>query len=123
MLSNDALKATWAYVRALSTVRLNPSRVPRSVRDIVMSVPFDRLGKEVFVGDPNRPQKRAWRARIILFSTERMPGLAIANRAGTSRSTVWRWQRRFAEGGVDGLLRDKARGRRAGRRPPHQIHV
>ncbi len=30
---------------------------------------------------------------------------------GTSKTTVWRWQTRFMEAGVDGLLRDKTRPR------------
>ena len=33
----------------------------------------------------------------------------MARRAGVSRPAVWRWQLRFAEAGVDGLLRDKTR--------------
>jgi transposase len=35
--------------------------------------------------------------------------LQVAQRAGTSRPAVWRWQKRYAEAGVDGLLRDKTR--------------
>jgi transposase len=49
------------------------------------------------------------RARIILQSAERLPVQEVARRAGVSRPAVWRWQRRFAEEGVDGLLRDRAR--------------
>jgi transposase len=30
-------------------------------------------------------------------------------RTGKSKSVVWRWQERFMEAGVDGLLRDKTR--------------
>ena len=33
----------------------------------------------------------------------------IAREAGISRPAVWRWQRRYAEAGIDGLLRDKTR--------------
>ena len=33
----------------------------------------------------------------------------VARRAGVGRPAVWRWQRRFAEAGVDGLLRDATR--------------
>jgi transposase len=29
--------------------------------------------------------------------------------AGVSKTAVWRWQARFMEEGVDGLLRDKKR--------------
>jgi len=33
----------------------------------------------------------------------------VAREAGISRPAVWRWQQRYAEEGVDGLLRDKTR--------------
>jgi transposase len=61
------------------------------------------------VGDRSRPLKHVQRAWIVLFSAERLPVLEVARRAGVSRPAVWRWQRRFAEEGVDGLLRDKTR--------------
>src|SRR5512134_3389079 len=35
--------------------------------------------------------------------------MEIMRRAGVSKPCVWRWQRRFMEAGVDGLLRDKTR--------------
>ena len=37
------------------------------------------------------------------------PGLRVAAGVGVSRPTVWRWQQRYAEVGVEGLLRDKTR--------------
>ena len=49
------------------------------------------------------------RARIVLLSAGRSSVAEIAREAGVSRPSVWRWQRRFAEEGVDGLLRDKTR--------------
>ncbi len=61
------------------------------------------------VGDRSRPLKHVQRARIVLLSAERLPVLEVARRAGVSRPAVWRWQRRYAEAGVDGLLRDKTR--------------
>ena len=33
----------------------------------------------------------------------------VARRAGVSRPAVWHWQQRFAQEGVEGLLRDKTR--------------
>lgn len=69
----------------------------------------DRARLTAIVGDRNRPQKHVQRARIILLSAERLPVLGVANRSGASRPAVWRWQQRFAEEGVDGLLRDKTR--------------
>jgi hypothetical protein len=57
----------------------------------------------------NRPLKHVQRANIILFSAERLTVLQVARGAGVSRPAVWRWQRRYAEAGVAGLLRDKTR--------------
>src|SRR5512134_1502997 len=69
----------------------------------------DRARLAAIAGSGNRPHKHVLRARIILQSAERLPVLEVARRAGVSRPAVWRWQRRFAELGVDGLLREKPR--------------
>ena len=69
----------------------------------------DRQRLAAIVADRNRPQKHVARARIILHSAERLGVAEVARRAGLSRPAVWRWQQRFAEAGVDGLLRDKTR--------------
>ena len=61
------------------------------------------------VADPKRAQKYVWRTRIILTSMDRLNVAEIARRVGVSRPCVWRWQQRYAEAGVDGLLRDKTR--------------
>ena len=55
------------------------------------------------------PQKHVWRARIILATAEGCGTAEVMRRAGVSKPCVWRWQRRFMEAGVDGLLRDKTR--------------
>lgn len=67
------------------------------------------------IGDRNRPQKHVQRSRIILHSADRLPVLDVARRSGVSRPAVWRWQQRYAEQGLDGLLRDKTR--KPGREP------
>lgn len=59
--------------------------------------------------DRSRRLKHVQRARIVLLSSERLSVLEIARRAGVSRPAVWRWQQRYGEEGVDGLLRDKTR--------------
>ena len=69
----------------------------------------DRERLTALVADRNRPHKHVQRARIILCAGERLPVLQIAKRVGVSRPAVWRWQQRFAEEGVEGLLRDKTR--------------
>src|SRR6202795_3123915 len=69
----------------------------------------ERARLAAIVGDRSRPLKHVQRARIVLHSADRLPVLEVARRAGVSRPAVWRWQRRCAEQGVDGLLRDKTR--------------
>jgi transposase len=49
------------------------------------------------------------RARIILVSAERLSVAEVARRAGIGRPAVWRWQRRFVEAGVEGLLHEATR--------------
>jgi len=69
----------------------------------------DRARLEAIVADRNRAQKHVARARLVLLSAERLDVATVARRVGISRPAVWRWQQRFAEAGVDGLLRDKSR--------------
>jgi transposase len=69
----------------------------------------DRARLEAIVADRNRAQKQVARARIILTSADRGSVAEVARRAGVGRPAVWRWQRRFAGAGVDGLLRDATR--------------
>jgi transposase len=61
------------------------------------------------VADRNRPRKHVERARIVLASADQESSQHVAQRIGVSRPMVWRWQQRFAEAGVEGLLRDKTR--------------
>jgi transposase len=69
----------------------------------------DRRRLEAIVGNRNALQKHAWRAEIVLLSADGLGTVEIMRRTGKSKTCVWRWQERFAEAGVDGLLRDKTR--------------
>jgi transposase len=69
----------------------------------------DRRRLEAIVADRSAPQKHVWRARIILATAEGCGTSEVMRRSGTSKPVVWRWQERFMEEGVDGLLRDKTR--------------
>ncbi len=62
----------------------------------------DRARLTAVIGERNRPHKHVLRARIVWLSAERLPMAQVARRAGVSRPAVWRWQRRFAEEGVEG---------------------
>lgn len=70
---------------------------------------LDRVRLQAIVADRNPPQKHGQRARIVLASAGRGPAQRVAQSIGVSRPTVWRWQQRFAEAGVEGLLRDRTR--------------
>jgi transposase len=69
----------------------------------------DRLRLEAVVRDRNAAQKHVWRAAIVLLSGDGIGTHEIMRQTGTSKTCVWRWQERFAEEGVDGLLHDKTR--------------
>jgi hypothetical protein len=69
----------------------------------------DRERLLAVVADRNRPLKLVQRARIVLYSADRLPVQEVARRASVSRPAVWRWQARYAEQGVEGLLRDRTR--------------
>ena len=44
-----------------------------------------------------------------MLSTAGLGTHAIMRATGKSKTCVWRWQERFMEAGIDGLLRDKTR--------------
>jgi len=69
----------------------------------------DRKLLEAVVADRNRLRKHIERAEIVLVSAGGGSVQGIAAQLGISCPMVWRWQQRFAEAGVDGLLRDKTR--------------
>jgi len=61
----------------------------------------DRQRLEAIITDRNTAQKHAWRARIILLTVEGAGTNGVMAATGKSKTTVWRWQGRFAEAGVD----------------------
>ncbi len=71
--------------------------------------PSDRKRLRAILKDRNAPQKHVWRAEIVLLTAEGLGTNEIMRRTGTSKRCVWRWQERFGEEGVEGLLRDKTR--------------
>src|SRR5215831_13058398 len=81
----------------------------------------DRERLAAVAADRNSPQKHVWRARIILATAEGCGTAEIMRRAAVSKPCVWRWQRRFMETGVDGLLHDKTR--KPGKAPVPQSMV
>src|SRR5918992_2095968 len=69
----------------------------------------DRRRLKTIVADRNTPQKHVWRARIILLTADGVGTNAVMAATGKSKTCVWRWQERFMQAGVGGLLQDKTR--------------
>jgi transposase len=69
----------------------------------------DRGQLEALVRDGNAAQKHVWRAAIVLLTGEGLGTIEIMRRTGKSKTCVWRWQERYIEEGLQGLLRDKTR--------------
>src|SRR6202044_319180 len=69
----------------------------------------DRTRLEAIAADRNSPQKHVWRSRIVLLTAAGLTTTEVMRQAGVAKTCVWRWQERFMQEGVDGLLRDKTR--------------
>jgi transposase len=71
--------------------------------------PSSRARLEALIADRNTPSKVVWRAKIVLATADGHGTNEIMRRTGKSKPSVWRWQERYVEQGVEGLLRDKTR--------------
>jgi transposase len=71
--------------------------------------PGDRKRLEAVIGSGNSAQKHVWRARIVLLSAAGMGTMEIQRQTGKGKPTIWRWQKRFMDEGVEGLLHDASR--------------
>jgi hypothetical protein len=69
----------------------------------------DRQRIEALVPHPSSPQNHVWRSRIVLLSADGLGTMAIMAATEKSKTCALRWQERFMEAGVDGLLREKTR--------------
>ena len=69
----------------------------------------DRRRLKALIRDRNAAQKHVWRAEIVLLTADGVGTSEIMQRTGKSKTCVWRWQERFMEEGLEGLLRDKTR--------------
>ncbi len=64
----------------------------------------DRARLEAIIADRNGPQKHVCRARIILLSHAGFGTAEIMRQTPKAKTCVWRWQERFMQEGVEGLL-------------------
>ena len=75
--------------------------------------PAERAVLEGWARAPRTEQRRALRARLVLFAAAGMATGVIAERLGIRSSTVSKWRGRFARLGLDGLEDAARRGRPA----------
>ncbi len=73
------------------------------------------------IRDRNRPQKHVWRARIVLLTADGQGATAVMRAVGKGKTVVWRWQQRFMQEGVAGLVRDKTRPSRIAPLPTETV--
>src|SRR3984893_16458163 len=78
----------------------------------------DRARLEAIVADRNSPQKHVWRARIVLLTADGLGTNEIMRQTAKSKTCLWRWQERFMQSGVEGLLHDRTRPSRVPPLPP-----
>jgi hypothetical protein len=71
--------------------------------------PDDRLRLPALAADRNSPHKLVWRAEIVQATADGHGTTEIMRRGATSKPTVWRWQERYLDEGLEGLQRDKTR--------------
>ena len=71
----------------------------------------DRARLAAIVADRNSRQKHAQRAHAVLLTGDRLGTAEIMRRTGLAKPSVWRWQERYVEAGVDvvGLYVDPLR--------------
>jgi hypothetical protein len=78
----------------------------------------DRARLEAIVADRNSRQKHVWRARIVLLTADGLGTNEIMRQTAKSKTCLWRWQERFMQTGVEGLLHDRTRPSRVPPLPP-----
>ena len=59
-----------------------------------------------------------WRARIVLLTADGLGTNEIMRQTAKSKTCLWRWQERFMQAGVEGLLHDRTRPSRVPPLPP-----
>ena len=71
--------------------------------------PADRAELQALITNCNTARKLVWRSEIVLATAGGHGTFEIMRRARTSKPTVWRWQARYLDEGVEGLKRDETR--------------
>ena len=76
---------------------------------------YDAVRLRKLLADRNTPRKVIWRIEVVLATGAGHGTNETMRLTGLSKPSVWRWQERYLDEGVDGLVRDKTR---PSRKPP-----
>jgi hypothetical protein len=87
-----ALAGLWQHLRAAATGPLIPGLTDEERR---------RLHGLAHSDDP----ERALRAAVVLAAVDPVPATRVAGRLGVPQRYVLRWTHRYANGGIEALLR------------------
>ena len=90
-------------------LQISQSVVMRRDEICIYVSPANRERLEAIISDRNSKAKAVWRSAIVLATADGLGTNAIMRCTGKSKPCAWRWQERFVEEGVEGLLRDKTR--------------
>jgi transposase len=84
----------------------------RPIRPLIVSAQ-QRKELQNLLRRPSAAQREIRRARIVLLRGEGFAQQAVAERVGVNRPVVVHWEKRFKQGGIEGLRE----ARRSGRKP------
>lgn len=90
----------------------------RPIRCLTVSAEQRRELQRI-VGRPSASQREVRRSRMILLRAEGISQQAVATRLGVNRPVVGHWEKRFQQGGLEGLRE----ARRSGRKPVIAAHI
>ncbi len=85
---------------------------------LVSVTPDDLARLRALIKDRDAPQKHVWGRRSCCSAPKVSVTSAIMRETGKAKTSVWRWQERFAAEGFKGLLRDNTRPSRIPRLYP-----
>lgn len=86
-----------------------------------------RVAPQIVLSDAERQKLQSWargkrvpvrlsaRAQVVLLAADGLSNLQIAARVSLGRVAIGRWRQRFAEGGIDAIMKDRPRGGRPGK--------
>ena len=90
----------------------------------IILTPAEKAKMERFSASRSVSQKLRERAQIVLLAAEGLQNKEISERTGHDEPKIGRWRKRYAEQGLDGIIKDKTRpGRIKAISPAKRSHI